>query len=133
MTIVHVVAKAIYRASIKPAEDLAPLGTWDELTEAGRDYWRHLAQAAIDAILSEVTHDDAIEPPELAGWREHWAGSSERSSQDDGRTEVGFLGAAIVAAAIATAAIELALGRERRSAAPEARRARGSPSVGRRR
>src|SRR5271166_2519 len=39
---------------------------------------------------------------------------------------VGFVGAAIVAAAIATAAIELELGRQRRSAAREARRARGS-------
>jgi hypothetical protein len=87
VTIVHVVAKAIYRASIKPAEELAPLGTWDKLTEAGRDYWRHPAQAAIEAILSEVTHDDAIEPSELAGWREDWAGSSELSLQDDGRTE----------------------------------------------
>jgi hypothetical protein len=87
VTIDHVVAKAICGASIKPAEELAPPGTWDELSEAGRDYWRHLAQAAIDAILSEVTHDDAIEPSELAGWREDWAGSSELSLQDDGRTE----------------------------------------------
>jgi hypothetical protein len=87
LTIVHVVAKAIYRASIKPAEELAPLQAWGELTDAGRGYRRLLAQAAIDAILSEVTHDDAIEPPELAGCREHWSGSSELSPPDDGRIE----------------------------------------------
>jgi hypothetical protein len=75
LTIVDVVAEAICRAGIKPAEELAPFRTWDELTEPGRGYWRLLAQAAIDAILSEVTR------------AEHWADSSELSPQDDGRTE----------------------------------------------
>gem|GEM_PF-6351488 len=46
------------RANVKPAEDLAPFRTWDELAEPDRGYWRQLAQAAIDAILSEVTHVD---------------------------------------------------------------------------
>ena len=84
LTIVDVVAEAIYQANIKPAEELARFRTWDELTEPGRGYWRHLAQAAIDAILSEVTHVDVIEPPGLAGCRDHWADSSERCLQDDG-------------------------------------------------
>ena len=53
----------------------------------GVEELRHLAQAAIDAILSEVTHVDVIEPPGLAGCRDHWADSSERCLQDDGRTE----------------------------------------------
>jgi hypothetical protein len=87
LTIVHVVAKALYQASIKAADDFAPLRTWDELTEPGRGYWRHLAQAAVDAVLSEATPDDVSEPPGLAGRREHRAGSSELSPQDDGRTE----------------------------------------------
>ena len=54
MTIVDVAAKAIYRASIKSADEATSLRTWEELPEPGRGYWRHLAQAAIDAILSEV-------------------------------------------------------------------------------
>jgi hypothetical protein len=57
LTIVDVTAAAIYRASIKPGEELGPFRTWDELTEPCRGYWRHLAQAAIDAIVSEVTRD----------------------------------------------------------------------------
>jgi len=58
LTIVDVVAEAVCRANVKPAEDLAPFRTWDELAEPDRGYWRQLAQAAIDAILSEVTHVD---------------------------------------------------------------------------
>lgn len=58
LTIVDVVAEVMCRANIKPAEELAPFRTWDELAEPDRGYWRHLAQAAIDAILSEVTHVD---------------------------------------------------------------------------
>ena len=57
LTIVDVAAAAIHRASIESAEELAPFRTWGELTEPCRDYWRHLAQAAIDAILGEVTRD----------------------------------------------------------------------------
>jgi hypothetical protein len=87
VTIADVVAEAIYQANIKPAEELAPFRTWDELTERGRGYWRHLAQAAIDAILSEVTRVDVIEPPGLAGCRDHWADSPELRLPDDGRTE----------------------------------------------
>ena len=55
MTIVDVAAAAIYRTSIKPAGELTPFRTWGELTEPSRGYWRHLAQAGIDAILSAVS------------------------------------------------------------------------------
>ena len=48
----------------------------------GVEELRHLAQAAIGAVLSEATRVDVIEPPGLAGCRD----PSEMCLQDDGRT-----------------------------------------------